>query len=244
MSEVVFEDVAVRAGQFALCGVGFTIRRGSCAALMGPTGCGKTTLLEALCGLRPIRRGRITVDGRDVTRLRPGSRGIGYVPQDGALFATMTVGRQMLLPLRLRGVPAREARRAVAQMADDLRITHLLARKPRGLSGGERQRVALGRALVFRPSVLCLDEPLSALDDDTRQAMLALLERVFADYRPTCLLVTHARAEAARLADTVVRIAEGAVLPDAPDSGAPTPTTRALPEPTHAHRDRVHSPAR
>lgn len=238
----------MHAGSFALRDVSFRIRRGTCTALMGPTGCGKTTLLEALCGLRQIRDGCITIGGEDVTRLKPGRRGIGYVPQDGALFSSMTIRRHLTLALRLRRVPKARARAHAEELARALRIEHLLARRPLGLSGGERQRVALGRVLAFGPQVLCLDEPLGALDDETREAICGLLEQVFRLHRPTCLLVTHSRAEAERLADTVLHVEGGRVVPASAKAAETSEPIDLVETPrvhggTHARPDRIHSPA-
>src|SRR5690606_19706931 len=117
--------------------------------------------LEAVCGLKSVTAGRVLLCGRDVTRLKPGERGVGFVPQDGALFPTMTVGQQLGFALTVRRWSAAAIKARVCELADVLGIEHLLHRTPQGLSGGERQRVALGRALSFRPGVLCLDEPLS-----------------------------------------------------------------------------------
>ncbi|MCA9297711.1 MAG: ATP-binding cassette domain-containing protein, partial [Phycisphaerales bacterium] len=159
-----------------------------------------------ICGLRPIRSGAIVLDDRDVTRLPPGKRGIGYVPQDAALFTTMRVGEQIGLALEVRGIRRRERRRRVEALAEQLRIDHLLDRRPVGLSGGERQRVAMGRALIFRPALLCLDEPLSALDDETHAEICRVLREVHDSMRVTVLHITHNRREAHELADHVLRL--------------------------------------
>jgi ABC-type sugar transport system ATPase subunit len=141
----------------------------------------------------------------------PAARGVGYVPQDGALFPTFTVREQLGFALRLRHRPADEIATRVAQLADELGVTHLLARRPQHLSGGERQRVALGRALAANPKVLLLDEPLSALDEELRDDLSALLKRVQREHNITALHITHSRAEAATLADVVFRLDEGRV---------------------------------
>jgi ABC-type sugar transport system ATPase subunit len=178
---------------------------------MGKTGSGKTTILESIIGLRSVTGGRIWLHGREVTQLKPAVRGIGYVPQDGALFSRMTVQEQIGLALVIRRVPQEQVRRRVEDLADLLGITHLLQRRPKGLSGGERQRVALGRALSFRPRVLCLDEPLSALDDETRHQMCELLLRVNRATGVTTLHITHNLEEARKLADCVFRIEDGRI---------------------------------
>jgi ABC-type sugar transport system ATPase subunit len=208
---IVVEKLSLRAGDFALDDVSFTVPTGGYGVLMGKTGSGKTTLLESIIGLRRINSGRILLYGRDVTQFKPAVRGVGYVPQDGALFSTMTVRDQIALALAIRRVPRLEIDRRVDELADLLGIAPLLHRKPRGLSGGERQRVALGRALSFQPGVLCLDEPLSALDDDTRQQMCALLQNVQKRTHVTILHVTHNRAEAQLLGDCLLRLEHGQV---------------------------------
>ena len=205
------DDIAWRAGAFGLEKVSFTVPAGRYGVLMGKTGGGKTSLLEIICGLRQPVAGRVWLAEREVTHLAPGERGIGYVPQDGALFPTMTVREQLGFALRLRHRPAGEIARRVEELAGHLTIAHLLDRKPDGLSGGERQRVALGRALAAKPQVLLLDEPLSALDDDTREPLADLLHKVQRETAVTVLHITHQRSEAARLADILFRLEDGRV---------------------------------
>jgi ABC-type sugar transport system ATPase subunit len=204
-------DVAVRAGAFAIEGVRFEVPAGGYAVLMGKTGSGKTTILEAICGLRPVERGRILLRDRDVSSLPPAGRAIGYVPQDRALFQTMTVRENLAFGPTLRRWTRADIAARVDELAGLLGIAKLLDRKPRGLSGGEAQRVALGRALAARPDVLCMDEPLTALDDDTREEMFTLLHSVKKLSNVTTLHVTHSREEARRLADKVLVVRDGAV---------------------------------
>ena len=203
------QQLSVSAGEFHLADVSLTVPSGSYGVLMGQTGSGKTTLLESIIGLRSVGSGTIRLAGMDVTGLNPAVRGVGYVPQDGALFPTMTVQDHLDFALMIRKVSRGECRERVKELAELLGISHLLSRKPKGLSGGERQRVALGRALSFRPRVLCLDEPLSALDDETRERMCGLLEEVQHVTGTTTLHVTHNRDEAERLADFLFRIEGG-----------------------------------
>ncbi len=205
------DSIAWRAGSFRLENVSFTVPSGRYAVLMGRTGCGKTTLIEIICGLRTPRAGRVIIAGRDVTHEPPAARGIGYVPQDGALFPTFTVREQIGFALRLRKRPADEIAGRVASLADELGVAHLLDRLPQNLSGGERQRVALGRALAAKPKVLLLDEPLSALDEELRDDLAALLKRVQREHGITALHITHSRAESAALADVVFRLSDGRV---------------------------------
>ena len=202
-------ELCVQAGMFRLEGVSLELPAGAYGVLMGKTGSGKTTLLEAVAGLKPISGGRIVLGGRDVTRLKPAERNLGYVPQDGALFTTMSVRDHLAFALSIRRTPRAVIARRVAELAEWLEIEPLLDRSTRGLSGGEKQRVAIGRALSFRPNTLLLDEPLSALDDRTRGQMYAVLERVRERTGVTTLHVTHSITEAARLADRLFRIEEG-----------------------------------
>jgi molybdate/tungstate transport system ATP-binding protein len=202
-------NVSIRQGTFRLDDVSFEVPIGRYGVLMGTTGCGKTSLLEAVAGLRPVAGGRIVLDDRDVTDLPPGDRGIGYVPQDGALFRTMTVYNHLAFALQLRRERAAAVRQRVEELATWLGITHLLRRRPVGLSGGEVQRVALGRALSFRPKYLLLDEPLSALDEQTRGSVVDILDQLRKDGKVTILHVTHSRAEADRLADVRFRLDGG-----------------------------------
>lgn len=205
-------NLAVRAGSFRLAGLNLAIPTSQYGVLMGRTGSGKTTILEAVCGLRDVLSGRIELLGRDVTALPPAERGIGYVPQDRALFQTMTVRQHLAFALNIRRWPAADIAKRVRELAELLGLEHLLHRKPQGLSGGESQRVALGRALAFRPGILCLDEPLSALDDETRMEMYDLLETVSARTGVTVLHVTHHLGEAERLADIILRVHDGGVV--------------------------------
>jgi ABC-type sugar transport system ATPase subunit len=211
------QDMTIRAGNFEISNVNFEIPTGQYAVLTGRTGCGKTTIVEAICGLKTIVGGRIALDGQDVTELKPADRGIGYVPQDGALFSTMTVWNHLAYALQIRRWSRHDIADRVEQLAELLGIAHLLQRKPKGLSGGERQRVALGRALAFRPTILCLDEPLSALDDNTRDEICGLLRSVQDNTRVTTLHVTHHWRETQQLADRILTIEAGVVIERRPE---------------------------
>lgn len=215
-----FQDVHIQLGFFQLQGIQFEVPEGEYAVLMGRTGCGKTTLLETLCGLRTTLSGRISIGNRDVTHLAPALRGIGLVPQDGALFDFLNVRQQIEFPLVVRRWPAGRIRDRVDQVAALLGIGPLLERGLVGLSGGERQRIALARALAFEPRVLCLDEPLSALDQQTRAEMCAVLQHVQQQTGVTVLHITHHPAEARRLASRLLLLENGKVTdhPNQPQS--------------------------
>lgn len=208
---IVVEKLSARAGLFAIDDLSFAVAAGQYAVLMGKTGSGKTTILESICGLKPIRAGRIVLHDRDVTLLRPADRGVGYVPQDRALFSTMTVRQHLAFALVVHRWESPAIAERVRELAELLGIAHLLERRPHGLSGGEAQRVALGRALAIRPGVLLLDEPLSALDEETREEMCQLLDTVRRQVNVTVLHVTHNRSEAQRLADRLFTLHHGTI---------------------------------
>lgn len=199
-------NVSIRSGPFVLSDVSLTVPTGGYAVLMGATGQGKTTIVEAICGLRTVERGSVVVGGVDVTRFKPADRGIGYVPQDLALFPTMTVRENLEFALRIRRVQRTLIRDQVAELSHILGIEGLLARRVHHLSGGEAQRVALGRALAFEPRVLLMDEPLKALDETTRDRLCELLRSVQRQRGLTTLHITHSRTEARALADRLLVI--------------------------------------
>ncbi|QDU97997.1 ABC transporter ATP-binding protein [Lignipirellula cremea] len=214
------QNLTVRNGAFLLREVSFVIPDGHYCVLMGRTGSGKTTLLEAICGLKEIVSGKLLLAGRDATRLAPSQRGVGLAPQDGALFEAMNVRDHLRFALQVRRWAEVDIARRIEELASLLRIESLLLRKPFQLSGGERQRVALGRALSFHPKILCLDEPLSALDDDTRGDMMTLLKKVQKEVGVTMLHITHNRHEAEELADLRLEIQNGQMLPPRSDDAA------------------------
>ncbi len=214
---ITLENVTVQAGGFRLADVSLHLDRGQYGVLMGRTGSGKTTLLEAVCGLRAVTAGRIRLHGRDVTRHPPAERGIGFVPQEGALFVHLTVRQQLGFALELRRWDPARIDARVGELAGWLGIRPLLDRLPAGLSGGERQRVALGRALSFHPEILCLDEPLSALDDRTREEICAVLGDIHRRTGVTVLHITHNLAEAGRLADRILHLHDGRIESSTPE---------------------------
>lgn len=206
---IAVEHLSVAAGAFALHDLSFAIPEGSYGVLMGRTGSGKTTLLEALCGLRQVTSGSIRLAGRDVTRLPPADRGVGLVPQDGALFAHLTVREHLAFGPKVRHWNRDRTVQRIDTVAQWLGIAPLLDRNIHGLSGGEAQRVALGRALAVEPAILCLDEPLSALDESTRDSLCDLLLSIQERTRITILHITHSRTEAERLADQILVLQDG-----------------------------------
>ncbi|HET6424938.1 MAG TPA: ATP-binding cassette domain-containing protein [Planctomycetaceae bacterium] len=198
---IALRDVSIRSGSFVLSGIHLNVPTGQYAVLMGATGQGKTTILEAVCGLRSVIAGQVLIDHVDMTRWKPANRGIGYVPQDLALFPTMTVREHLEFALRLRRASRAVLHERVEELSHVLGIEALLPRGVQHLSGGEAQRVALGRALAFDPHVLLLDEPLAALDETTRHRLCDLLRSLQRSRGLTTLHVTHSRHEAQWLAD-------------------------------------------
>ena len=205
------KNVFLKAGSFTLNDISIEIPSGSYAILMGRTGCGKTSLLEAIIGLKSVSSGTILLCGEDVTHIRPSGRGVGYVPQDRALFPTMTIREHLAFALEIRHENTESISERVHYLAEELGISHLLDRKPQGLSGGEAQRVALGRALSFRPEILCLDEPLSAVDEAMRDDLCELLKRVQRETQTTVLHVTHNLSEAEKIADEIYILENGII---------------------------------
>lgn len=204
--------IGMHLGKFSLSDISLSVATGQYAVLMGRTGCGKTSLLEAICGLRRVSAGAIRIAGVDMTGWSPADRGIGYVPQDLALFPTLTVREHLQFALRLRRWTKLAIESRTVELARVLGIEHLLGRRVQALSGGEAQRTALGRALSFRPQVLLLDEPLSALDDQTRQEMFRLLRTVKQATGVSTLHVTHNQQEADELADVRLQLIDGRIV--------------------------------
>jgi len=202
----------IRLGEFRLVDVNLRVEEGEYFVLLGPTGAGKTVLVECIAGLHVPDSGRILIDGRDVTEAPPEERGVGYVPQDYALFPHLTVYENMAFGLKLRKVPKKEEERAISEWVEKLRIGHLLGRHPLTLSGGEKQRVALARALVLRPKVLLLDEPLSALDERSRERLIGELKAIHKETGATTIHVCHNFEEALALADKIGVINEGRIV--------------------------------
>ena len=206
------KNLSLSVGEFSLENVSFEVPSRSYCALMGKTGCGKTTILEAICGLRSVSNGSIRLGGRAIETLPPGRRNIGYVPQDGVLFPTMTALRQIALPLELRGASREAARARARELAELIDIVHLLDRRPQGFSGGERQRVAIARAIAWKPDLLLMDEPIGALDEVMRGRVVDALRVVHEHTGVTIIHVTHDPRDAEELATTLYQLDDGRVV--------------------------------
>lgn len=199
------EEISFNIGTFEMQRLSIDIAEGEYFILLGPPGSGKTIFLECLCGLKKISSGRICIDGCDVTKLEPRRRGIGYVPQDYALFPHLSVEQNISFGLRAHGY----AETNITETADLLGIKHLLPRNIDGLSGGEKQRIALARALVLKPKILLLDEPVCALDEVTRQQVCAQLSDIQRRLGLTTVHVSHNLEEAFSVADRAAILHDG-----------------------------------
>lgn len=197
--------------QVAVDRLNLSMKRGELLALLGPSGCGKTTTMRAIAGLLPPMGGRITLDGRDVTRTAPNKRGIGLVFQSYALFPHLTVFDNVAFGLRLQGVPKAEVTRRVGAALESVGLSGFADRQPKALSGGQQQRVALARSIVVEPKLLLLDEPLSNLDARLRLEMRSELARLQKELGITMVYVTHDQAEALALADRIVVMRDGRI---------------------------------
>lgn len=206
------KNISLRAGDFRVREVCLQTEPGEYFVVMGPTGSGKSLLAKCICGLVRATGGRIHIDGRDVTDLEPRQRKVGYVPQDCSLFPHMNVARNLTFARRVRGLSHRVALGDLQPLIDMLRLDRLLGRRTDTLSGGERQKVALARALAAEPSLLVLDEPLSALDEPTRQAVSAELSRVQRELRITTIHICHNTLEAGALADRIGIMHQGRLV--------------------------------
>jgi ABC-type Fe3+/spermidine/putrescine transport system ATPase subunit len=202
--------VVYAAGSFRL-ETSLDIPDGDYFVLMGPTGSGKTATVECLAGLRRPLSGRIEMSGKDMTWTEPRDRMVGYVPQDYALFGHRTVRRNIAFGPEVRGWSRVEVDRAVETSARFLGIEGLLDRRIPGLSGGERQRVAVARALAMRPRVLILDEPVSALDESTRETVCTELRRIQRELKLTTIHISHNLEEAFSVADRAAVMRNGRV---------------------------------
>jgi molybdate/tungstate transport system ATP-binding protein len=203
--------VTVRLPDFRLSNVHLSVERHDFFMLMGPTGAGKTILLESIAGLIPISSGKISLNGRDVSHLSPEKRGVGIVYQDHALFPHLTVQQNILFGLKFQSIDKAEKSVRLTELVDLLDIARLLHRRPTHLSGGEKQRVALARALIVHPDVLLLDEPLSALDPNIRADIQQALRTLHQNSQTTFLMVTHDFEEALALADRGAIIQHGVI---------------------------------
>ena len=213
---VVHQAAVALGGRAVLRGVDLALARGEVVALLGASGCGKTTLLRSIAGLSPLDAGTIAIGGRDVTAASAQQRGVGMMFQHYALFPNLSVLENVKFGLLAEGVAQAEATQRAESL---LRLVELDAhrdKRPARLSGGQRQRVALARALARRPSLLLMDEPFSALDESFRIPLRRSFRHLQRQLDQTCLVVTHDREEAFELADRVAIMFDGLIVQCAP----------------------------
>lgn len=201
--------LSVQAGSFLLRDVSLSLADGECHVILGPTGSGKTLLLESVIGFRKPLSGRISQDGRDIKGLPVEKREISYVPQDLAIFPHLTVIENVFYGLKVKRIKEGEILDRARELMRAVGIDHLADRYPANLSGGERQRVALVRAIACAPRLLFLDEPFSALNESLRKELWFMLKDLQARYRLTILMITHNMEEAFFLGDTISIIIDG-----------------------------------
>ena len=206
------QDLAVANGTFELKNINLTVQPGQYAVLTGATGCGKSTLLETICGLKHQASGKILIDNQPIHNLPPALRQIGFVPQDAVLFPGMTVEKQIGFSLSVRKLNRQFCKQRVTELLELLELSDLRARTPTGLSGGEKQRVAIGRALAFHPRLLCLDEPLSAIDASMRHRMVNRLKSIHAAEGTAILHVTHYPAELCEIESVQFDMGQGGLI--------------------------------
>jgi molybdate/tungstate transport system ATP-binding protein len=206
---IAFDHVSLALGEFALRDISFSVEKGEYFFIIGPSGAGKTIILEAIAGLHVPDHGRILLSGRDVSLIPPEQRGVGLVYQDYSLFPHMTVEKNIAFGLKMHHLPSPEMKKTVESLLSRFGIAHLRSRAPLTLSGGEMQRVALARALAISPDVLLLDEPLSALDPAMKEYFIHELKTVHGETDLTIIQVSHDRHEILSLGTRMALIMDG-----------------------------------
>jgi molybdate transport system ATP-binding protein len=200
------------AGSFRLQDISFRLFEGEYLVIAGPTGSGKTMLLELIAGLRFPVRGRILSNGQDITDVSPEKRCLGFAYQDSLLYPFLNVQENILFSARVKGVAHHSGvLKYLKELSEIMEITHLWERSPYFLSGGEKQRVSLARALLLRPPLLLLDEPLSALDSQTKHHLQDLLRFIHQKDNISIIHVTHDQNEAVQLGDRMIILKEGKI---------------------------------
>ncbi|PLC53268.1 Fe3+/spermidine/putrescine ABC transporter ATP-binding protein [Pollutimonas nitritireducens] len=213
MTYLILEGLAKRYGDLTVVeDISLEIERGEFLSLLGPSGCGKTTTLQMVAGFTEPTRGRILLEGRDITRTRPEKRGMGIVFQSYALFPHMSVAANIGFGLEMQGMARSERGQRISETLELVRLDGLADRFPRELSGGQRQRVAVARALAIRPNVLLLDEPMSNLDAKLREEMHIELRAIQKKLGITTILVTHDQIEAMTMSDRIAVMHGGKIV--------------------------------
>ncbi len=195
--------IKFKIGDFSFIDLSLEIKSNEYFVITGPNGAGKTMLIKLIAGLNDPLSGDIYIEGEKVTYLPPWKRNIGYVPQDYALFPNRTVRENIRFGLEIRKIPKKEIEYRVEETAELIGISGLLSRRIDGLSGGEQQKVSIARALIFKPSVLLLDEPVSAVDEDSRDKLCRELKNIHKQTNITTLHVSHNKQETTLVADRI-----------------------------------------
>lgn len=224
-----FEHVSLKLGSFELKDVSFSIGENDYYFIIGPSGAGKTVVLEGIAGLHNPDSGTIRIRDEDVSQVLPDKRKISLVYQDYSLFPHMTVFENIAFGLKMQKLRKEEIRERVEKVMKSFGISHLARRHPLTMSGGEQQRVAIARALVVEPDILLLDEPLAALDPVLKEQFIKELRKIHRNRRLTIVQVTHSRGEAIRLATRVAVIIEGKLVAEGSTNEVfQTPRTSAV----------------
>jgi len=208
---IIMNNVSMKLGNFSLSDFNLEVRDGEYYMLLGPTGAGKSLILETIAGLQSIGSGKIEIDRRDVTGLPPEMRSMGYVPQDGLLLPFLNVRENIFFSAGVQGVPEKGLIPFFDYLADVLEIGSLLNERVSTLSGGERQKTAIARAMLLKPKLLLLDEPLSSLDLPVKRKIIKALSEIHSDTGVTFLHVTHDQDEAFMLGDVISVLFDGKI---------------------------------
>lgn len=206
------EDLSKKWKNFSIHDVSLRVANGEYFVILGPTGAGKTLLIELLAGFHKLDSGKIWISDVDVTAFPPERRGIGFVPQEYTLFPHMTVAQNVEFGLKMRNIQQSERKKIVKEMLEFMELSNMCDRLPMTLSGGEEQKTALARALIIKPEILLLDEPLSALDVNTQKKMRNELRKLHEEMRITTIHVTHNQVEAIILADHLAIMKDGTII--------------------------------
>ncbi|GGE29104.1 polyamine-transporting ATPase [Agaricicola taiwanensis] len=211
-SNLTIQGLSKRYGKFvALAPTDLVVNEGEFLTLLGPSGSGKTTLLSLIAGLTQPDEGTLKIGENDITFSAPYERDLGVVFQNYALFPHMTIAENIAFPLKMRKVAAADARKRAVEALEMVRLPHVAERFPRELSGGQQQRIALARCMVYRPSIILMDEPLGALDKKLREQMQLEIKQLHREMRTTIVYVTHDQEEAMTMSDRICLMNAGRI---------------------------------
>ncbi len=211
MSSLKINNLSLKQGSFSLTDISFEILNGEYCSLMGKTGSGKSLLIKAISGFIPITAGEIYIKDNPISELEPKLRNVGYVPQYSMLFQHLKIYDNIAFALKLQGLDKKAIDCEVRKFADMLDISNLLNRSPHNLSGGERQKVALARALISNPDILLLDEPLSALDEESRLNMCGILKQIHQELKVATIHICHNSEEANAVSNRILKLVDGKI---------------------------------